>query len=93
MARLETIHSATEPSAYYTQKSISTIGRQPSRAERSAAKNIKDAKKRGWRQSIGGSGEKKLKKDRDGASSAGWTDVSEGAPGRKEKNGGKCVVM
>ncbi|TVY32707.1 hypothetical protein LOCC1_G008520, partial [Lachnellula occidentalis] len=77
MPRLETIHSAKEqhePSAYYTQKS--TVSRQPSRAERSAAKNIKDAKKRGWRQSM--RREKKTKKDMDGASSAGWTNVSEG---------------
>lgn len=95
MARLETIHSATsqqEPSAYYSQKA--TVSRQPSRAERSAAKNIKDAKKKGWRQSM--RGEKKKKKDRDVASSAGWTDVSEmngvGRNGRK-KDGGKCVIM
>ncbi|TVY41258.1 hypothetical protein LSUB1_G002634 [Lachnellula subtilissima] len=93
MPRLETIHSAREqhePSAYYTQKS--TIIRQPSRAERSAAKNIKDAKKRGWRQSM--REKKTLKKDRDGASSAGWTDVSEGAGVRRNgKREGKCVVM
>ncbi|TVY58125.1 hypothetical protein LCER1_G001904 [Lachnellula cervina] len=94
MPKLETIHSAMEqhePSAYYTQKS--TISRQPSRAERSAAQNIKDAKKRGWRQSMRRE-KKTLKKDRDGASSAGWTDVSEGAGlGRNGKREGKCVVM
>ena len=37
---------------------------------------------------------KTLKKDRDGASSAGWTDVSEGAGVRRNgKREGKCVVM
>lgn len=70
------------------------VSRQPSRAERSAAKNIKDAKKKGWRAM------RKEKKDKlgDGASSAGWTDVSResGMPGKygeKEKKDGKCVVM
>ncbi|KAH7417187.1 hypothetical protein BKA64DRAFT_292123 [Cadophora sp. MPI-SDFR-AT-0126] len=98
MARLETIHSQTsdrgEPSPYFVQKST-IVGRQPSRAERSAAKNIKDAKKRGWRASM-----RKEKKDKfgDGASSAGWTDVSResGMPGKygeKEKKEGKCAVM
>jgi hypothetical protein len=75
------------------------VSRQPSRAERSAAKNIKDAKKRGWRNAK--SEKKKDKYGGDGASSAGWTDVSkesamarysERERERKEK-GGKCVVM
>ncbi|KAH7364216.1 hypothetical protein BKA65DRAFT_522720 [Rhexocercosporidium sp. MPI-PUGE-AT-0058] len=98
LARLETIHSQTsdrgEPSPYFVQKST-MVGREPSRAERSAAKNIKDAKKRGWRASM-----RKEKKDKigDGASSAGWTDVSresgmQGKYGEKEKKDGKCVVM
>ena len=104
MTRLETIQSITsqpEPSPYYNQKS--TMSRQLSRAERSAAKNIKDAKKKGWRQSV--QKEKRLKKEQkyggDGASSAGWTDVSvpkEGSVKKydkngREKSGGKCVVM
>lgn len=104
MARLETIQSITsqpEPSPYYTQKSA--LSRQLSRAERSAAKNIKDAKKKGWRQSM--QKEKRLKKEQkyggDGASSAGWTDVSvpkEGGVKKydkngREKTGGKCAVM
>jgi len=70
------------------------VSRQPSRAERSAAKNIKDAKKKGWRASM-----KSGKKDKydDRASSAGWTDVTRdsGVPDRydrKDKNG-KCIVM
>jgi hypothetical protein len=104
MARLETIQSITsqpEPSHYYTQKSA--LSRQLSRAERSAAKNIKDAKKKGWRQSM--QKEKRLKKEQkyggDGASSAGWTDVSvpkeagvkKYDKNGREKTGGKCVVM
>ncbi|KAH8657612.1 hypothetical protein BGZ60DRAFT_531764 [Tricladium varicosporioides] len=99
MQRLETIHSITsngEPSPYFAQKAINIgVGRQPSRAERSAAKNIKDAKKRGWRASM--YKEKKLKKDKygDTASSAGWTDVSAGSgpKGMEKKTGGKCIVM
>lgn len=102
MHRLETIHSQTssvgpgEPSPYFAQKAMMT--RQPSRAERSAAKNIKDAKKRGWRSSA----KESKKKDRmgaDGASSAGWTDISRDsalqrhAEGGKKEKGGKCLVM
>lgn len=97
MPRLDTIHSQTsaqgaEPSPYVAQKST-MVSRQPSRAERGAAKNIKDAKKKGWRASMGG----KSKKDKygDTASSAGWTDVSResGWQGEKEKGKGKCLVM
>jgi hypothetical protein len=76
------------------------VGRQPSRAERSAAKNIKDAKKRGWRASMKEEKKKNKKKDKfgDGASSAGWTDVTaESGMGRYSDGGreksGKCVVM
>ena len=76
------------------------LGRQPSRAERSAAKNIKDAKKKGWRASM--QREKKLKKDRigDGGSSAGWTDISrDSGYGQRnaetvaDEKGSKCTVM
>ncbi|KAF5575044.1 hypothetical protein FPCIR_13347 [Fusarium pseudocircinatum] len=66
-----------------------TVNRRPSRAERSAAKNIKDAKKRGW------SAKPKKKKTADAASSAGWTDISTGSGERekeKEKDK-KCIVM
>ncbi|TVY62886.1 hypothetical protein LSUE1_G009302, partial [Lachnellula suecica] len=76
--RLETIDSITEVPSYHPPRSSNGVTRQPSRAERSAAKNIKDAKKKGWRQSM--RNEKKLRKEQryggDGASSAGWTDVS-----------------
>ncbi|KAF4625010.1 hypothetical protein G7Y89_g13157 [Cudoniella acicularis] len=96
--RLETIHSIAsngEPSPYFAQKAMNVgVGRQPSRAERSAAKNIKDAKKRGWRASVY---REKKKKDKygDTASSAGWTDVSAGSgpKGLEKKTGGKCMVM
>jgi hypothetical protein len=104
MQRLETIHSqssAGEPSPYFAHKAM-LLGRQPSRAERSAAKNIKDAKKKGWRSSMQ-RGDKKLKKDKigDGASSAGWTDVSrESAWGHRpsdrhngDEKGSKCAIM
>jgi hypothetical protein len=105
MHRLETIHSQSstgpEPSPYFAHKAM-ILGRQPSRAERSAAKNIKDAKKKGWRSSMQ-RGDKKLKKDRmgDGASSAGWTDMSrdsahghkQSARGKGDEKGSKCAVM
>jgi len=74
------------------------VSRQPSRAERSAAKNIKDAKKRGWRSSA--KNDKRKDGFADGASSAGWTDVSRDSaiaryPSEREKKekGGKCVIM
>lgn len=103
MQRLETIHSQTssiapgEPSPYLVQKAM-MVSRQPSRAERSAAKNIKDARKKGWRSSTKNE-KKRDKTGGDGASSAGWTDVSrESAMPRysereKKEKGGKCVVM
>lgn len=104
MQRLETIHSQSsmgEPSPYFAHKAM-ILSRQPSRAERSAAKNIKDAKKKGWRSSMQ-RGDKKLKKDKlgDGASSAGWTDVSrdsafahkQSSRGNGEEKSSKCAVM
>jgi hypothetical protein len=94
------MNSTGEPSPWIGQKAM-TLGRQPSRAERSAAKNIKDAKKRGWRASMKKEGGGKKEKWGDGASSAGWTDVSTQSGmrsvsrfGEREgKSGGKCVVM
>ncbi|KAK2002261.1 F-box domain-containing protein [Colletotrichum falcatum] len=77
------------------RQSHSSVNRRPSRAERSAAKNIKDAKRRGWN----GSKKKKTKKkkvDDEVASSAAWTDVSaaggNGTHGKSEKDK-KCAVM
>ncbi|GKT42099.1 uncharacterized protein ColSpa_02280 [Colletotrichum spaethianum] len=83
------------PSTLSTARlSHSSVNRRPSRAERSAAKNIKDAKRRGW------NGSKKKKKNKrvnhEVASSAAWTDVSaasrSGAHGKSEKDK-KCTVM
>ncbi|KAM0509495.1 hypothetical protein ACHAPB_001248 [Verticillium nonalfalfae] len=78
------------------RQSHGSISRKPSRAERSAAKNMQDAKRRGW----GGSKKKKKRKkqpDFDVASSAAWTDVSAASqgnmPGRGDKADKKCVLM
>ncbi|KAM5351739.1 hypothetical protein ACJ41O_004462 [Fusarium nematophilum] len=64
------------------------VNRRPSRAERSAAKNMKDAKKRGWKAKA-----KKKKKNTDAASSAGWTDVSTGSADKEKEKDKKCIVM
>ncbi|PNH44104.1 hypothetical protein VD0004_g3484 [Verticillium dahliae] len=78
------------------RQSHGSISRKPSRAERSAAKNMQDAKRRGW----GGSKKRKKRKkqpDFDVASSAAWTDVSAASqgnmPGRGDKADKKCVLM
>lgn len=63
---------------------VPSLNRKQSRAERSAAKNVADAKKRGWtgRSTRGKSGRRgkskggKKGKDFDAASSAAWTDVT-----------------
>ncbi|KAH7023231.1 hypothetical protein EDB80DRAFT_807069 [Ilyonectria destructans] len=64
------------------------VNRRPSRAERSAAKNIQDAKKRGWKSKT-----KKRKKNTDAASSAGWTDISTNSAKADKEKDKKCVVM
>ncbi|KAH8812262.1 hypothetical protein F5884DRAFT_672436 [Xylogone sp. PMI_703] len=95
--RLENGYSVTvsaEPSAYHPR--AMTIGRQPSRAERSAAKNIKDAKKNGWKAVSKHNKNKRKQKDKyaDGASSAGWTDITREDSGTKYKeSSGKCAIM
>lgn len=86
---------------------VPSLNRRQSRAERSAAKNIADAKRRGW------SGRRKSTKrqrknnnrqreraDYDAASSAAWTDVTTasarsggGGGGRSEMRDKKCVIM
>ncbi|KAK3941578.1 hypothetical protein QBC46DRAFT_311439 [Diplogelasinospora grovesii] len=60
---------------------VSSLNTKQSRAERSAAKNIADAKRRGWSgrsRSKNKKKDKKKKKERDldAASSAAWTDVT-----------------
>ncbi|APA07077.1 hypothetical protein sscle_02g018470 [Sclerotinia sclerotiorum 1980 UF-70] len=106
MQRLETIHSATSTSGSppYNIPPI-PITRQPSRAERSAAQNVKNAKRKGWRKSMT---TKKAKHKSDAASSAGWTDVtSDSRPAtspatvvcntevqlQQKKHSAKCMVM
>ncbi|KAG0650878.1 hypothetical protein D0Z07_2587 [Hyphodiscus hymeniophilus] len=103
LQRLDTIQSMNsnggEPLPWTGQKQM-TVGRQPSRAERSAAKNVKDAKKKGWRASM--KKETKKEKFNDGASSTGWTDVSRESAMRHEnrfgeregkEKSGRCAVM
>lgn len=107
LPRLETIHSANSAGeGPWVPKPVPVgIGRQPSRAERSAAKNIKDAKKRGWRAAIRKGKEDNPKnkwKRPDANSSPGWTEVSNVAPEirtrgwneeKQSKDGKKCTVM
>ncbi|KAB5580305.1 hypothetical protein GE09DRAFT_1081662 [Coniochaeta sp. 2T2.1] len=77
---------------------VPSVTRKQSRAERSAAKNIADAKKRGWNGRRKGSkksrGGRSRKKEYDNASSAAWTDVSgtslgSGFTGLFSRNNGK----
>lgn len=106
LQRLETIHSATSTrgTSPYNIPPI-PITRQPSRAERSVARNVKNAKRNGWRKSMMA---KRTKSRSDAASSAGWTDVTwdsrlatspataaynpEVQPQQK-KHAAKCMVM
>ncbi len=84
--RLETIYSTAStqqatpgPAGHLMTPSQATrqssLNRKQSRAERSAAKNIADAKRRGWRRSK--SKRRKMKElNFDTANSAAWTDVT-----------------
>lgn len=104
------VPSQPGPSSYLSAPSTSTVRqsslhRKQSRAERSAAKNMADAKRRGWGRR---KSQKKKKKERDfdAASSAAWTDVTwssaggagygnygmqqQQPPPHKDK---KCVIM
>ena len=72
------------------------VGRQTSRAERGAAKNMKDARKKGWEPQRSKSKKKKSKKkkrDYDAASSAGWTDISTSSALKDNLKDKKCMVM
>ncbi|KAK4226110.1 hypothetical protein QBC38DRAFT_237455 [Podospora fimiseda] len=62
---------------------VPSLNRKPSRAERSAAKNIADAKKRGWTgRSKSKKGKGKKKKDFDVMSNSAWTNITvDGAGG------------
>ncbi|KAL2758772.1 hypothetical protein ACRALDRAFT_1030011 [Sodiomyces alcalophilus JCM 7366] len=74
------------------QRSNGSLNRKASRAERSAAKNMQDAKRRGWKGTRKG---RKKHVDHEVASAAAWTDVS--AVSRTQatdsKKHRKCVVM
>ncbi|KAJ4144805.1 hypothetical protein LMH87_003675 [Akanthomyces muscarius] len=63
------------------------VSRKPSRAERGAAKNILDAKKRGWRPKLKS---KDQQPQGPGLEESGWTDVPPQPPQKAHK---KCVVM
>lgn len=65
-----------------------SLNRRQSRARRSAAKNLKDAKSRGW------TGRRKKKQEFDAMSST-WTDITwaSNAPKDMLAKGKKCVVM
>ncbi|KAK8088926.1 hypothetical protein PG997_003887 [Apiospora hydei] len=68
-----------------------SLSRRPSRARRSAARNVQDAKTRGW---AGRRKQKKAEKELDAASSAAWTDVtwaSNAPKDGKAGKGSKCV--
>lgn len=85
---------------------VPSLNRKPSRAERSAAKNIADAKKRGWSgmtvRSKSRRGRGKKKQEMDAMSTVAWTNVEGNnvtwqrgqgqGQGGKEKDK-KCVVM
>lgn len=87
--RLDTIMSASSghlmpppngpgPGSISSGKRVPSLNRKQSRAERSAAKNMADAKRRGWaaRGRAKGKKSKHEERDFDAASSAAWTDVT-----------------
>jgi hypothetical protein len=67
------------------------VTRNGSRAERSAALNIREAKKRGWDPSR--SRKKRKRKDAESASNAGWTDVSPTSAFPENLKEKRCLVM
>lgn len=80
------------------------VTRKPSRAERGAAKNMRDAKKRGWRPKTKKDKESKLPQHQQlhqghpglGLEDSGWTDVAPPPPPKdykESKKDKKCVVM
>ncbi|ORY65832.1 uncharacterized protein BCR38DRAFT_339167 [Pseudomassariella vexata] len=82
------------PSSQLTSSSLrhhTSLTRTQSRARRSAAKNVQDAKGRGWT----GRRKNKKRKDTDTASSAAWTDVTwaSNAPRGGQVKERRCVVM
>lgn len=104
--RLNPNHWAAPPTAPSAASSrLPSVNRRPSRAERSAARNIAEAKKKGWRP-----GQRKKKKakqsgpsepDLDIMSQSGWTDVTWNGAGERSRSRAhnlidkdkKCVIM
>lgn len=94
MSRLETIKSITsqgdDTHIPQVNRRTSTIARQPSRAERSAAINIQDAKRSGWR----GTMKKRSPKEQGvGTSAQGELNRKPSVYGKKKSKGERCVVM
>ncbi|PHH73992.1 hypothetical protein CDD80_3434 [Ophiocordyceps camponoti-rufipedis] len=78
------------------------VSRRPSRAERSAAKNMLDARRRGWTGEAKKRKKRKKKKQQETAASmqtetegsnSEWTDGSGPSMGRERERERKCVVM
>ncbi|RYP54185.1 hypothetical protein DL768_000964 [Monosporascus sp. mg162] len=87
-------YAASAPPQPLTASSLrhhTSLSRRQSRARRSAAKNISDAKTRGWT----GRKRNRNRKDVETASATGWTDVpcAGGAPAAWQKKEKKCAVM
>ncbi|RYP19148.1 hypothetical protein DL766_008500 [Monosporascus sp. MC13-8B] len=88
------LYAASAPPQPLTASSLrnhTSLSRRQSRARRGAAKNISDAKTRGWR----GRKKNRKRKDVETASATGWTDVTwaGGAPAAGQKKEKKCAVM
>lgn len=85
-------HLAVPPEPSGSSSRLSSLNRRPSRAERSAARNIAEAKKKGWRP--GRSKSKRATKsnqrnpppDFDVMSQSAWTDVTWNAAGGRAKS-------
>ncbi|KAK4132456.1 hypothetical protein BT67DRAFT_385154, partial [Trichocladium antarcticum] len=64
--------SASSAGGFFFARRVPSLSRRASRAERSAAKNVADAKRRGW----SGRATRTRTREFDAQSSAAWTDVS-----------------
>ena len=73
---------------------VPSLNRRQSRAERSAAKNIADAKRKGWagRTRAKSTKRKKKQKDDDAMSTAAWTDVTTGSYGERDNRPGSSAT-
>ncbi|OAA74009.1 F-box domain protein [Cordyceps fumosorosea ARSEF 2679] len=78
----------SSPPSGSTARSPMRVSRKPSRAERGAAKNILDARKRGWRPKSRKAAEPEPPSL--SAEDSGWTDVP---PQPAPKDHKKCVIM